>query len=146
MSDSLSNLIKTLEGFRVLVYDDANDNLIVSGSTLQGNPTIGWGRCLSTRGITVQEAELMLDNDLAIVSEQVIQKMPWVVRLSEARQNVILSMVFQMGMVGLLGFKIMLANVQQGKFDIAAAAMLQSKWAEQTPARANLLANMMIQG
>jgi len=146
IDDTLSNLIKQFEGFRVLVYDDANGALIAKGSAVEGNPTIGWGRCLSTHGITVQEAEMMLENDIADCGDLVIQALPWVARLSEARQNVFICMAFQMGIVGLLEFKIMLAAAQQGKFDQAGAAMLQSKWADETPNRAKILANMMIEG
>ena len=52
------------------------------------------------------------------------------------RAAVLLSMAYQMGLDGLAAFVNTLALVEQGKWDNAADAMLQSKWAKQTPNRA----------
>jgi lysozyme len=54
------------------------------------------------------------------------------------------AMAFQMGIAGLLGFKNMLAMVQRGGY--AAAGMLNSLWAWQTPASAARTATLMRQG
>jgi lysozyme len=55
-------------------------------------------------------------------------------------------MAFQMGTEGLLGFERTLSLIRDGKYENAAAAMLQSKWAQQTPARAKRMADQMRSG
>jgi lysozyme len=55
-------------------------------------------------------------------------------------------MAFQMGTDGLLGFKNTLALIRDGKYTEAADAMLASKWATQTPARAKRLSDQMRSG
>ncbi len=55
-------------------------------------------------------------------------------------------MAFQLGTAGLLGFTNTLQLVQAGKYAEAGAAMLQSKWAQQTPNRAKRLAEQMRTG
>jgi lysozyme len=55
-------------------------------------------------------------------------------------------MAFQLGTDGLLGFKNTLALIRDGKYAEAAEAMLQSKWATQTPERAQRLAKQMKEG
>jgi lysozyme len=55
-------------------------------------------------------------------------------------------MSFQLGVDGLLGFKQTLDAVKGGRYDEAAFDMLQSRWAQQTPARAKRLAEQMRTG
>jgi lysozyme len=62
------------------------------------------------------------------------------------RQNVLADMCFNLGIGGLLSFKNTLAMVEHGKYEEAAAAMLQSKWATQVGQRAIELSEMMRTG
>ena len=55
-------------------------------------------------------------------------------------------MAFQMGVDGLLGFKNTLAMIQAGKYTEAANGMMNSKWAKQTPSRAQRHAEQMRTG
>lgn len=55
--------------------------------------------------------------------------------LGETRRAVILSMVFQLGGAGFRKFKNFIASVKSGDFESAAAEMLNSRAAKQTPAR-----------
>jgi lysozyme len=55
-------------------------------------------------------------------------------------------MAFQLGTDGLLGFKNTLALIRDGKYAEAADAMLFSKWAQQTPARAKRMSEQMRSG
>jgi lysozyme len=52
-------------------------------------------------------------------------------------------MVFQMGITGFLGFKRTQTFLKWGEYDRAAEEMLDSDWAEQTPGRAQRIANAM---
>ena len=51
-----------------------------------------------------------------------------------------------MGVTGFLKFKSTLALIKEGRYTEAATAMLQSKWAKQTPKRAARLAKQMLTG
>ena len=67
-------------------------------------------------------------------------------KCNPARADILYSMAFQMGINGLAGFKNTLAMIAAGNFTGAAAGMLNSKWAKQTPKRAQRHAEVMRTG
>ena len=111
-----------------------------------GKLTIGIGRNLEDRGITREESAYLLANDIAAVERELLRALPWVATLDEVRQRVLLDMAFNMGIVGLLGFKRTLATIQAGDYQAAAAMMLDSRWAKQVGQRAERLSRMMATG
>lgn len=108
-----------------------------------GKLTIGYGRNFEDNGISIGEAEFMLDNDVKSVIQQLSVKIPWIKTLTENRQVVLVDMAFNLGIGGLLLFKNTLAMIQKGEYEAAAKAMLQSKWATQVGKRANELSELM---
>jgi lysozyme len=111
--------------------------------------TIGVGRLIDSRkggGLSDDEIDYLLQNDIKNKAAEVIKALPWVAGLSEVRQAVIIGMAFQMGTAGLLGFKNTLAMVRDGDFPGAARNMMLSRWAEQTPTRARRMAAQMETG
>jgi lysozyme len=60
-----------------------------------------------------------------------------------ARKAVLISMAYQMGVDGLAGFNNTLKNIASGRWNDAATGMLDSKWARQTPNRAQRHAEQM---
>jgi lysozyme len=111
--------------------------------------TIGVGRLIDSRkggGLSSDEIDFLLENDIKKITEQIHKFLPWVSKLNEPRQAVMLQMAFQMGIRGLLGFKRTLGSIEDGQFAEAADEMLQSEWAKQTPERANRLAQQMETG
>jgi lysozyme len=66
--------------------------------------------------------------------------------LEEARVDIIISMAYQMGVGGVMKFKNMWAALAEENYEEAAKQMLDSKWARQTPARANRHAEVMRTG
>jgi lysozyme len=127
--------LKREEGCVLHAYDDH-----------LGFATIGVGRLIDKRkggGISEEEAEYLLRNDIARITREVFAALPWAEELDEPRQAVLIGMAFQMGTAGLLGFRNTLAMVQRGDYAAAAAGMLNSRWAQQTPARANRMARQM---
>ena len=111
-----------------------------------GFTTIGVGRLIDKRkggSITHDEAQYLLNNDITTRVESLQSKLPWFEGLSEVRKAVLLNMSFQLGIAGLMGFGRTLEMVKMGDYVNAADNMLKSKWAQQTPARANELANQM---
>lgn len=114
-----------------------------------GYLTIGVGRLIDKRkggGLSDDEINYLLRNDVDKVVNAVQEKLPWVTKLSSNRQAVLYAMAFQMGINGLLGFKNTLKLVEQGRYNEAATNMLKSKWATQTPARAKRTAELMRNG
>jgi lysozyme len=134
------------EGFRSLLYDDATGKPLKPGDRIVGHPTAGIGLALDIEGLTREEARYLCENRVAKRELALDQELPGWRSLSEARQLVLLSMAYQMGVRGLLGFAKMIAALQRGDFAEAADEMLASVWATQTPARAQRLAEMVRQG
>jgi lysozyme len=98
------------------------------------------------RGITSPQAMLLLDNDIEAVVRELWDRLPWVANLSDARQRALVNMGFNLGVRGLLAFKRTLASIRRGDYAVAAAQMLESKWARQVGRRATELAQQMKEG
>ncbi|NWO05809.1 MAG: glycoside hydrolase family protein [Alteromonadaceae bacterium] len=122
------------EGLRLKPYHDTVGKLIV-----------GYGRNLDDRGISQDEAEFMLDNDIDLVVAE-LERMPLYLALNPVRQTVLANMAFNMGMPTLLTFSRMLGALGEQDWDRAAEEMLNSKWARQVGARAVELADLMRRG
>ncbi len=95
---------------------------------------------------TDAQIDAAFDHDVATKNAEMQAVLPWFGQLNEARQAVLLQMAFQMGTRGLLGFSHTLQAVQDGRWRDASNGMLASKWAQQTPRRANRLAEQMLTG
>jgi lysozyme len=111
--------------------------------------TIGVGRLIDARkgdGLSQDEIEYLLDNDIRKITDKVHNTLPWISKLNEPRRAVLIGMAFQMGVRGLLQFKRTLGSIEDGQYFEAAIEMLQSEWAKQTPERANRLAAQMETG
>ena len=114
-----------------------------------GKLTIGYGRNLEARGITVSEAEYLLENDAddAWAAAQCFAGERWPAPdLTDARAAALASLAFNVGAETLSAFTRLRAAVRAGKYRTAAAEMLNSAWAKQVPARAALLASWMRTG
>ena len=109
--------------------------------------TIGWGRNLLAKGIRLEEADLMLDNDIEMATAQ-YDNLPEIVRwrCDNVRRDVIIEMLFQLGLVGTLKFRRMFAAVEKGDFKAAAFEMTDSLWFRQTPRRCQEMSDRMFYG
>jgi lysozyme len=110
-----------------------------------GKTTIGVGRNLTDVGISQDECNALLENDIGRTTAWLDRNLPWWSTLDPVRQRVLVNMAFNMG-GGLLSFANTLAAVQRGDYAAAANGMLASKWATQVGARATRLADMMRNG
>jgi len=135
MIDELKKQLKRHEGVRLKVY---NDSL--------GIPTIGIGRNLKNNGISIKEAEILLDNDLKQLIPKIELLFPWYMSLSDSRKVVICNMVFNLGIFGFCKFQNMISCIESGDYYGAAREMLSSKWAKQVGDRAKELALIMKSG
>lgn len=107
-----------------------------------GNWTIGVGRNLDDNGITYAEAMLLLQNDIARSTKEA-EGFWWYDQLDPVRRDVVVMMIFNMGLPTFKGFRRMIKALGDGAFSVAAHEMLDSHWAEQVGNRAKRLAQMM---
>lgn len=133
--EKLKRMIVRHEGLRLKPYRDT-----------VGKLTIGVGRNLDDNGISEKEAYVLLENDLEWCFIQLHAEFPWASDLNDPRQDVLVSMLFNMGLERLKGFTHMLAAARLGLWDAAAAEMLNSNWAKQVGGRAHELAAIMKSG
>jgi lysozyme len=117
------------EGIRLKPYKDS-----------VGKLTIGIGRNLDDVGISKEEAEHLLANDVRSASASLLQAFPWMAGLDEVRFCALVNMAFNLGIGGLAEFRKFLAALQAGDYETAKQEMLHSHWAEQVGPRAARLA------
>ena len=111
-----------------------------------GKNTIGVGRNLDDRGITDDESDYLLSNDIDICIEELTNAFPWFVDLSDTRQRVMVNMCFNLGLSRLMGFKNFLAAMEAGDWETAGVEMLDSKWAVQVGPRSTRLKDLVLEG
>lgn len=130
MNDLVSS-IKKHEGLRLKPYRCS-----------AGKLSIGYGRNLDDVGISKTEAESLLEHDIKTAKETASQ-FRWYRELDENRQDVIVEMIFNLGLPRLLKFKKTIQALRDHDYDEAANQMLDSKWAKQVGQRAVTLADKM---
>jgi lysozyme len=104
-----------------------------------GKITIGVGRNLDDVGVSPDEINLLLSNDIKAAGITLASNFPWTEGLDDARKGAMLNMTFNMGIHGLSEFRDFLAKMQAGDYRAAAGAMLDSLWARQVGDRAQRL-------
>lgn len=108
----------------------------------EGHLTIGIGRNLDALGVSDDEIELMLMNDLKWVVHALDSNLSWWRDMPEPHQRALANMCFNLGYPRLSGFKKMLAALQAGNGEDAATEALDSRWANQVGARAERIADL----
>ena len=109
---------------------------------------MGYGRNIDEAGgigISEDEADYLLRNDIDRTITE-CQQWAWFDDLDPARQSIMVQLCFQLGRPRLSQFKRMLAALSQQPPDLIAAAneLLDSRFAQQVPARAARLAEKMV--
>ena len=132
--------LKLDEGARLKVYNDATGRPIVK-SAGGGNPTIGFGRNLAGKGITDDEAEYLLRNDLAERWDRIVRTFPWADAIDPVWQDVMLMVDFNTGNVA--DFPKMVDYLRTGEPALAARELLDSRAARELPARYTRMANAL---
>ncbi|WP_048495412.1 glycoside hydrolase family protein [Marinobacter subterrani] len=130
----LRSQLERHEGLRLKPYRDT-----------VGKLTIGYGRNLEDVGISHDEADFMLDNDIDQVERQ-LETVDEYNELDPVRQAVIANMAFNLGFHGLMQFRNMWAAVGRRDWESASEEMMQSKWARQVGVRAVELSEIMRTG
>ncbi|PNH91344.1 glycoside hydrolase family protein [Vibrio diazotrophicus] len=134
MKALVTKLIKKHEGLRLTPYRCSSQKI-----------SIGWGRNLQDNGITLEEAETMLQHDVGTAIKEA-ESLPFFASLNEPRQAVIVDMIFNLGLPRFGMFKKMIAAIEKEHWHVAADEMLNSRWARQVGKRAQTLSEMMRTG
>lgn len=94
----------------------------------KGYKTVGVGRNLETKGLSKAEIMYLLENDILdckLFLEDIFKDFH---SLSDARQNVLIEMVFNLGNGGFKKFKKLIEAIKEKDFIKASEEMLNSKW------------------
>ncbi len=111
-----------------------------------GKVTIGVGRNLTDVGLSDNEIDILLKNDIDRAVADLDRELSWWRQLNEARQRVMIDLCFNLGIGSLLGFKNTLHFIKTGDYNSAATNLLKSKYASQVGIRADTLAKMLRTG
>ena len=111
-----------------------------------GIETFGGGRNLVDRGLSDEEVDYLLTNDITIVENELDNGLSWWRDLDEVRQRALADLAFNMGLPRLHGFVKMLDALQRRDYHAAADELLDSKYAKQVGERSNRVAEMIRTG
>lgn len=131
----LKSMLIEHEGFRLKLY-----------KCTAGKNTIGAGRNLDDVGISREEGLFLCDNDIKRSRAEALSAFPWYPRMNQPRQDVVASMIFNLGLLGFLKFRKTIIHLECACYDKAAVEMLDSLWAKQVGQRAIFLSVMMRTG
>ena len=123
--NKLIEQLKRHEGLRLTPYKCMADKW-----------TIGVGRNLEDVGISEQEAEMLLQNDIQEAVNQLKERFPWTLELDEVRLAALINFTFNVGIGTVSKFVNAMALLKAGSYDMAADEFLQSRWAKQVGQRA----------
>jgi lysozyme len=108
--------------------------------------TIGVGRNLEDVGLSEEEIDFLLLNDIVRTKELMDDYIPWHSDLDEVRQEALINFVFNVGIGTTMKFKNAMAALEEHDYDTAATEMLDSNWAKQVGSRAEEVTQMIKTG
>ena len=137
MTERLLEMLKRHEGVRSHVY-------LCSA----GYETIGVGRNISKSGMGLSDDEVdyLLENDIARVIKELSSEYPWFKSLDDVRKDAMIDISFNLGATRLRGFKRALAAMEVADYKLAAKEFLDSKWSRDVKGRSHELASMIETG
>jgi lysozyme len=132
---NVSELIKAHEGLMLRPYHCSANRL-----------TIGYGRNIEDRGISLNEAEYLLANDIRDCREALTRDYSWFTALDDVRQAALTDLVYNLGAARLAGFQKFLAAMGRGDYARAGAELVDSKWYTQVGRRGPRVVGMIKTG
>ena len=137
MTEKLLEMLKRHEGVRSHVY-------LCSA----GYETIGVGRNISKSGMGLSDDEVdyLLENDIVRVIKELSSEYPWFKDLDDVRKDAMIDISFNLGATRLRGFKRALAAMDVADYTTAAKEFLDSKWSRDVKGRATELCYMVETG
>lgn len=140
MIEELIDILKIDEGTGPI--KNGNHMLYLDSEGIQ---TIGYGHNIEEKGISPAVAEMMLHEDIAEAIRD-CHRFDWFQKLNDARQAVVCSMIFNMGLGRFSEFKKTIAYIELEQYEEAAREMLDSKWSRQVGSRATRLSKIFENG
>lgn len=134
---------------RYLPYDDADeelDDVVGMEGQLEGHCTIGPGLNLTVNGIDKKTAFRLIKEYIKKRENLLRNEFTFWPKLSRARQNVLLEMVYHLGYGDFLDFVNFFEDLRKGDYDQAAKEILDSRAARNFPDRYQNLARRMREG
>jgi lysozyme len=137
MTEKLLEMLKRHEGVKSHVY-------LCSA----GYETIGVGRNISKSGMGLSDDEVdyLLENDIVRVIKELSSEYPWFKDLDDVRKDAMIDISFNLGATRLRGFKRALAAMEVADYTTAAKEFLDSKWSRDVRGRATELCYMVETG
>ena len=97
-------------------------------------------------GLSEDEIDYLLQNDIIRVAQELHDEYPWFAGLDDVRRDAMVDISFNLGQTRLRGFKNALAAMGERDWEEASEQFMDSRWAEQVGNRANELAEMIRTG
>lgn len=142
---NLKQQLEFEEGRRLKAYTcTAGHKTIGIGHNLDVKPAFNGRRIPDI--ISDQICDLIFDRDLNDTITQL--NFVWLAntKLDPARRDAVINMCFQLGINGVMKFKLMLNALERSDWVAAKAHALDSSWAKQTPERAERVAEQLLTG
>lgn len=145
MKSQLKAQLEFEEGRRLEVYTcTAGHKTIGIGHNLDVKPAFNGQRIPDV--ISDQLCDLLFDRDLNDTITQLNSSWTKNTTLDQVRRDAVLNMCFQLGVYGVLRFKLMLNALERSDWVAAKAHALDSSWAKQTPERAKRVSEQLLTG
>ena len=131
----------------MLILDEGSRNYPYQCTA--GKLTIGVGRNLDDVGLSQDEIEYLLANDMKRIRIELLQDPdigPIYASLDEVRQMAIKNMCFNLGLFGLKKFKKMWKALAHKNYDEAAKQAIDSRWYRQVKSRGKRVVHIIRAG
>jgi len=137
VTEQLLEMLKRHEGVESHVYRCS-----------AGYETIGVGRNISKSGLGLSDDEVdyLLENDIVRVIKELSSEYPWFRGLDDVRKDAIIDISFNLGATRLRGFRRALAAMDAADYKTASLEFLDSKWSRDVKGRSTELAYMIEMG
>ena len=124
----LIDSIKLHEGYVSRVYKDS-----------LGIDTIGYGFAIKDLNLAEDICHIILQRKLELLEKNINKRFDWYKDMPQPIKDVVAEMCYQMGVTGVSNFKKTITFLKNKQWRRASVEMLDSRWANQTPGRANEL-------
>jgi lysozyme len=138
MSDFIDNLKQQLtnhEGFRAKPY-----------KCPAGKLTIGVGRNIEDNGISVEEAEFMLENDIKRCIEELRDIFKDFDTFGENQKMALIDFIFNIGKTTFLKFRKTISAIKKQDWEEASKEMINSLWYKQVRNRGKFITEQIKKG
>lgn len=128
-----TEMLKMHEGLRLKPYRCTGGRL-----------TIGYGRNIEDRGISIWEAEYLLKEDIKLSETYLKNIFPKFYSFSDNRKAALIDMIFNLGVLRFKAFTNMIKAINQDDWEAAGVHALDSLWSKQVGERSFRIASLLM--